>query len=331
MLRFANPLALLLLALLAAALAARLRLGRARRPRLVFPGVAHARAAGLAAGTLSSRALTALRVAALALLVLAAARPQSGSRRVEVTSEGVDIMIALDVSGSMRAEDFRPKNRLHVAKEVVGSFVDGRTSDRIGLVVFAGRAFLQCPPTLDYGVLKEVLAATEIGMMDDGTAIGSALASAVNRLRTSAAKSRVVILVTDGVNNAGNIDPQTAARLAASMRVKVYTVGVGKPNGTAPFPVDDPVFGRRMVQMEARLDEAMLRAIAEGTGGAYFRAADPATLRAIFDRIGELEKTKIETVEFVDYQERAAWFLVPAALLLSVEAALAATRLLTAP
>jgi Ca-activated chloride channel family protein len=331
MLRFANPLALALALAVAAALVARARLARDRRPRLVFPGVATALGAGLSPGLLGPRLLSALRVVALALLVLAAARPQAGSRRVEVSSEGVDIVIALDVSGSMRAEDFRPKNRLHVAKEVVAAFIDGRTSDRIGLVVFAGRAFLQCPPTLDYGVLKETLDAVDFGMMEDGTAIGSALASAVNRLRASNAKSRVIILVTDGVSNAGNIDPLTAARLAAAMKARVYTVGVGRPGARAPFPVDDPVFGRRTVQLEAELDEKTLRTIAETTDGAYFRATDPAALRAIFEKIGELEKTKIESVEFVDYEERAAWFLVPAVALLSLEAGLAATRFLTVP
>ncbi len=331
MLRFANPLAFLLLLAIVAGLVVRSRLAGGRRPRLAFPGVPMARVAGLAAGEISRRVLPAMRVAALALLVFAAARPQAGSRRVEVSAEGIDIMIALDVSGSMRAEDFRPKNRLHVAKEVVRSFIAGRTSDRIGLVVFAGRAFLQCPLTLDYGILSDLLSSVEIGMMEDGTAIGSALASAVNRLRSSSAKSRVVILVTDGVSNAGNIDPLTAARLAAAMKIKVYTVGVGRPGGRAPFPVDDPVFGRRTVQMDAEIDEKTLREIAATTGGAYFPATDPAALEAIFEKIGELEKTKIESVEFVDYEERAGWFLVPAVALLSLEAGLAATRFLPVP
>lgn len=331
MLRFANPIAFSLAALLVAVLWLRSRLARGRRPRLTFPALAVARGAGLAAGRLPARALSALRVAALALLVVAAARPQGGHRRVEVSSEGVDIMIGLDVSGSMRAEDFRPRNRLHVAKEVVRSFVEGRASDRIGLVVFAAQSFLQCPLTLDYGVLEDVLKGVDIGMLEDGTAIGSALASAVNRLRTSEAKSRVVILVTDGVNNAGNIDPLTAARLAAAMKVKVYAVGVGRPGARVPYPVDDPLFGRRVVPMEAPLDEKTLKEIASTTGGAYFRASDPEALREIFQRIGELEKTKIESVEYVDYEERAAWFLVPALFLLLLEAGLASTRLLAVP
>jgi Ca-activated chloride channel family protein len=331
MLRFANPLAFALLAVLVAGLLLRRRLSEGRRPRLLFTGTRLLRDAGLAASRVPVRLLAVLRVAALALLVVAAARPQAGHRRVEVSSEGIDVMIALDVSGSMRAEDFRPKNRLHVAKEVVASFIDGRTSDRIGLVVFAGRAFVQCPLTLDYGVLKEQLGAVSLGMLEDGTAIGSALASAVNRLRASQAKSRVVILVTDGVNNAGNIDPVTAARLAAAMKVKVHTVGVGRPGGEAVFPIDDPVFGKRMVRLEAQLDEKMLTAIADSTGGEYFRASDPATLREIFDRIGEMEKTRIESVEFVDYEERAGWFLIPAVGLLAMEVGLAATRFLAVP
>lgn len=331
MLRFANPLALFLLLLIVAGLLARARFAGARRPRLLFSGTRLLRDAGLAVGLLPARLLTTLRVVALGLVVIAAARPQAGHRRVEVTSEGIDIMIALDASGSMRAEDFRPKNRLHVAKEVVSEFIDGRTSDRIGLVIFAGRSFVQCPLTLDYGILKDLLAAVKIGTLEDGTAIGTAIASAVNRLRASEAKSRVIILVTDGVNNAGNIDPVTAARLAAAMRIKIYAVGIGRPGGDAPFPIDDPVFGRRMVRMEAELDEKMLTNIAEATDGAYFRASNPAALREIFTRIGDLEKSKIESVEFVDYEERAGWFLLPAVGLLALETGLAATRFLTVP
>ncbi|MFN0150702.1 MAG: VWA domain-containing protein [bacterium] len=331
MLRFANPAAFALLALIVAIIILRLRMERGRRPRLTFPGVALLRSAGLLVGRLESRVLLALRLAAILLLVVAAARPQAGSRRVEVNSEGIDIMIALDVSGSMRAEDFRPKNRLHVAKDVVRSFVEGRSSDRIGIVVFAANAFVQCPLTTDYGVLKDVIASVDFGMLEDGTAIGSALASAVNRLRASQAKSRVVILVTDGVNNAGNIDPATAAQLAAAMKIKVYVVGVGRPGAKTPFPVDDPLFGRRTVQIEAQLDEPTLRSIADATNGRYFLATDPTALRAIFDEIGELEKTKIESVEFVDYEEKAGLFLVPAAALLVLEGALAATRFLAVP
>lgn len=331
MLRFANPIAFALVLFGAAMLLLHWRTQRGRRPRFAFPGVSLLRSAGLRVGRFESRVLLALRVAALALLVIAAARPQAGSRRVEVSSEGVDIMIALDVSGSMRAEDFRPKNRLHVAKEVVRSFVEGRSSDRIGLVVFAASAFVQCPLTTDYGVLKDVITAVDFGMLEDGTAIGSALASAVNRLRGSKAKSRVVILVTDGVNNAGNIDPATAAQLAAAMGIKVYVVGVGRPGAKTPFPVDDPLFGRRTVQLEAQLDEPTLREIAATTKGRYFLATDPTALRAIFEEIGELEKTKIESVEFVDYEEKAGLFLLPALGLLVLEGALAATRFRVVP
>ncbi len=331
MLRFANPAAFALLALTLVVIFLRLRGDRGRRPRLTFPGVGLLRSAGLLVGRLESRVLLALRVAAIALLVVAAARPQAGSRRVEINSEGIDIMIALDVSGSMRAEDFRPKNRLHVAKDVVRAFVEGRSSDRIGLVVFAANAFVQCPLTTDYGVLKDVITGVDFGMLEDGTAIGSALASAVNRLRGSKAKSRVVILVTDGVNNAGNIDPATAAQLAAAMKIKVYVVGVGRPGAKTPFPIDDPLFGRRTVQIDAQLDEPTLRSIADVTKGRYFLATDPSALRAIFEEIGELEKTKIESVEFVDYEEKAGLFLVPAAALLVLEGALAATRFLAVP
>lgn len=329
--RFANPLAFILVAIVIAAILVKQLADRGRRPRFAFPEVRLLREAGLVVGAFQSRLLLALRLVTLALLVVAAARPQAGHHRVEVSSEGVDIMIALDISGSMRAEDFKPKNRLNVAKEVVSSFIDGRTSDRIGLVVFAANTFVQCPLTTDYGVLKDIVAEVDFGMLEDGTAIGSALASAVNRLRTSKAKSRVVILVTDGVNNAGNIDPATAAQLARAMQVKVYAVAVGRPGMKAPFPVNDPFFGRRIVNLDAPIDEKTLQEIAKQTGGRYFLATDPQALHAIFDEIGEMEKTKIQTAEFVDYEERFSWFLMPAVGLLLLEGGLAATRFLLVP
>jgi Ca-activated chloride channel family protein len=331
MLRFANPLAFLLLLVVVAIVIVARRLAARRRPRIVFPEARLLEEAGLARGRRFRLVPMALRVAALVLLVASVARPQSGHRRVEVTSEGVDIVIALDISGSMRAEDFKPQNRLHVAKEVIRSFIDGRQSDRIGLVIFAATSFVQCPLTLDYGVLRDLVTSIDFGMLEDGTAIGSALASAVNRLRESKAKSRVVILVTDGVNNAGNIDPETASQLARAMGVKVYTIGVGRPGGRVPFPVEDPFFGTRRVMMEAQLDEPLLKKMAETTGGAYYRAMEPNALRSVFDRISELEKTKIESTEFVDYEERVAWFLIPAMALLCIEAGLAATRYLAIP
>lgn len=253
---------------------------------------------------------------AYALAVVALARPQSGTREVDVRSEGIDIILAIDGSGSMKAEDFKPNNRLYVAKQVASQFVDGRKGDRIGIVVFAGEAFTQCPLTLDYGVLKELIDSIDF-VQPDGTAIGMAIANAVNRLRKSEAKSKVVILLTDGINNSGAIDPLTAAEAAAALHVKVYTIGVGV-EGEAPYPVDDPVFGRRYVRMPSEVDDASLTEIAKRTGGLYFRATSSDALREIYARIDRLEKTKVETHEYVDYSDLGPALAVWAAGLLGL-------------
>jgi Ca-activated chloride channel family protein len=262
-----------------------------------------------------------LRLIVLALVILGLARPQSGRREMEVKSEGIDIVIALDISGSMKAEDFRPDNRLHVAKDVAQEFVRGRRGDRIGLIVFASTSFTQCPLTLDRDVVLSLLEKVDFGAIDDGTAIGTAIANGVNRLRRSDAKSKVMILLTDGRNNAGKIDPLTAAALAETESVKVYTIGVGT-EGDAPYPVDDPVFGRRYVRIPASVDEDTLRKIAAATGGAYFRATTPEMLASVFEQIDKLEKTEIKTSEWVEYRELEAGFALPAFLLLVVEVVL---------
>ncbi len=243
-----------------------------------------------------------LRTLALAALFIALARPQAGTESREVSSEGIDIMLALDVSGSMKAEDFKPRNRLYVAKEEIKKFVEKRVSDRIGLVVFSKSSFTQCPLTLDYGVLLNFLDQVKFGMIEDGTAIGMAIANCVNRLRSSPAKSKVIILLTDGINNAGEIDPLTAASVAKTMGVKIYTIGVGKP-GNAMYPVDDPIFGKRYVYMPNEIDEETLRKIAEKTGGKYFRARSEQELENIYSDIDKLEKTKIKVNEYVQYKE----------------------------
>ncbi|MCK4546867.1 MAG: VWA domain-containing protein [Candidatus Eisenbacteria sp.] len=259
-----------------------------------------------------------LRLVVLALLVMGLARPQSGRREMEITSEGIDIILALDISGSMKAEDFKPQNRLHVAKGVAEDFVRGRRGDRIGLVVFASTSFTQCPLTLDYDVVLSQLNHVDFGAIDDGTAIGTAIANGVNRLRRSDTMSKVMILLTDGRNNAGKIDPLTAAALAEAESVKVYTIGVGTEKD-APFPVDDPVFGRRYVRIPASVDDKTLREIADKTGGEYFRATTPEMLETVFEKIDELEKTEIQTTEYVDYEELQARFALPAVLLLVFE------------
>ena len=258
--------------------------------------------------------LTALRILAMALIVIAVARPQTGQAREIIKGEGVDIALALDISGSMASLDFEPQNRLEAAKDVIADFVQGRPYDAIGLVVFASDAFSQSPPTTDHNVLIRLLdrskLATDLGI-DDGTAIGMGLANASNMLKDSDAKSKVVILLTDGVNNAGQIDPLTAAEAAEVLGIKVYTIGMGRP-GQVPVPMVD-AFGRQQITyQESQLDEATLQEIATVTGGRYFRAEDTSGLKEIYDEIDSLEKSQIEVERFTRYQELMGWLLLPA-------------------
>lgn len=307
---------------------------RSRRRRVMAvaaPWPELPRRSGSRSWRVRARALLPLtRFLVLLLLVVALARPRSGEREVEITSEGLDIVIALDISGSMKAEDFQPRNRLHVAKETARDFIAGRKADRIGLVVFASNSFTQCPLTTDQDVLQNLLAEIDFGDVKDGTAIGMGIANAVNRLKDVPGKSRVVILLTDGQNNAGSIDPITAAELAHSMRVKVYTVGVGT-RGEAPYPVNDPVFGERTVMVPVDIDEETLQRVAEITGGEYFRATDTQSLVEIYRRIDGLEKTKVETREWIHYSEFGSYLAIPALLLLLVEAVLGGTVLRRLP
>jgi Ca-activated chloride channel family protein len=277
------------------------------------------------------RGLPWLRGLILVLLVITAARPQSGESLESVSTLGVDIVVALDVSGSMRAEDFTPDNRLAVARATVGSFIEGRPSDRLGLVVFAAMATTRCPLTQDHEMLQTFLDQVEFAPPDqDGTAIGLGLATAVNRLRDSSAKSKVVVLVTDGVNNAGQVGPQAAADAARALEVKVYTVGVGS-EGRVPIPVDLGPMGRRTVMQEVELDEELLQEIADTTGGQYFRATDPEGLARVFETIDELEKTEIESQVRVLYSELFSLTLLPALVLLMLERLLISTRLRRLP
>jgi len=325
--RFAYPLAFLGLLLVPLLAWAALR----RRNRSVgYSSVDLLLRAGLEASAWKRYGRLALRLLVLSLLVVAAARPQTGRSVYKTHAEGVDIMLVLDASGSMQAQDFKPKNRLHVAKEVVKEFVAKRQHDRIGLVAFAAQAVTQCPLTLDYPMLEKLIDEVDIGMLDDGTAIGVALATAANRLKGSEAKSRVVILLTDGQNNAGAVDPPTSARVAASLGIKVYTVGVGT-RGQAPMPVDDPVFGRRLVNVQVDLDEETLQSIASITGGRYFRATDREELLEIYDTIDAMEKTRIESETYVSYTERFTWLVLPALGLLVLELALGQTVLRELP
>ena len=266
-----------------------------------------------------------LRVLALTVLIVAAARPQAGTVMHEVSSEGIDIMLILDISGSMMAEDFQPDNRLGIAKQVIKDFISGRANDRIGLVVFSSQAFTQCPLTLDYGVLINFLDQVNFGLLEDGTAIGLAEATAVNRLRDSKAKSKVMILLTDGVNNTGFPDPIPAAEIAKTLGIKIYTVGVGKP-GKAPYPVQDPIFGKRYQYMENQIDEDMLKRIANMTGGLYFRAKTPEMLAEIYRQISALEKTEIKSQQYTRYRELFTYLALLGLGLVMIEQLLAHTR-----
>lgn len=276
-------------------------------------------------------------MAALALVAaaVALARPQHGELKEDVTTRGVDIVVALDVSGSMAAEDFQPRNRIAVAKEVVAEFVKRRKNDRIGLVIFAGKSLTKSPPTTDTAVLLRQLEDVRLETLPDGTAIGSGLATSLTRLRRSQAKSKVIVLVTDGANNAGEIDPATATDLARAMEVRVYTIGVGK-GGEVPMPVrvQDPFSGqvvKRTVMTEVQIDEDLLKKIAERTGGEFFRATDSTSLRNIFDRIDALEKSDIKLSAYRRYRESFFPVLVAAAALLACAGALWAAGLRVAP
>lgn len=255
-----------------------------------------------------------LRTLALVLGILALARPRERNVTRETFAEGVDIMMVLDTSTSMRAEDFRP-NRFEAARQVGAEFIRGRRSDRIGLIVFAAKAFTQAPLTLDYDFLQAMMDEVEVGVIEDGTAIGTALAMAVNRLKDTEAESKVVILLTDGQNNRGELSPETAAEVAKTLDVRVYAIGVGA-YGEAPFVIDHPFAGRQRRMVPVEIDEAMLRQVAETTGGRYFRATNNQALRDIYAEIGELEKTRIEERIYTDYEERFADFLLPAFVLL---------------
>ncbi|HEX9933574.1 MAG TPA: VWA domain-containing protein, partial [bacterium] len=242
----------------------------------------------------------------------------------EVLTEGVDIVLAMDLSTTMLAEDIRP-NRVEAIRAVAKQFIQGRKNDRIGLVVFAGEAYTQCPLTLDYGILLGFMDQIHVGMIEDGTAIGMGLATAVNRLRSSEAKSKVIVLLTDGQNNRGEIDPITAAQAAQAFGIRVYAVGAGT-RGTALYPVEDPYFGRRYVPMPVNIDEDVLKRISDMTGGKYFRATDRRSLEAIYLEIDRMEKTEIKVKEYTRYSELFPFFAGAALVLLLIETGLANTR-----
>ena len=330
--RLASPWLLALLALVPLLLP-RWRRG-ARQAAVRYPTLAVLRAVAPGGAGRRRMVLGALRALALGLLVLALARPQMGAAETKLHREGVDVVLAVDLSGSMLAEDFTLGNqrasRVDVVKSVVKDFVAARPEDRIGLVLFAARPYTQCPLTLDHGWLLQNLERAHVGMIEDGTAIGSALATAANRLRASTAKSKFVVLLTDGENNAGRVTPETAAEAAATLGVKVYTVGAGT-RGMAPYPAED-MFGNKVYRpMEVDIDEKTLTRIAEKTHGRYFRATDTKTLREIYAEIDRSEKTAFEAPQYLDYRELYPWLAWPVLGLLLAEVGLAETVLRKLP
>jgi len=325
-----DPWALLLLAGIPLLLRGR----RQTTPTVAYPVLEALRAVGPGRRARWHWVLPALYAAALVLLVVALARPQLGKSASRISAEGIDIMLAVDLSGSMLAEDFqldgKRANRLDALKAVVREFAGNRPNDRIGLVLFAARPYTQSPLTLDHGWLLSNLDRARIGMIEDGTAVGSALATAVARLEGSAAKSKIVILLTDGQSNAGKVPALTAAESAKALGYRVYTIGAGT-RGAAPYPQTDP-FGRKVyVNVPVDVDEDTLRRIAEITGGRFFRATDTESLRLIYQEIDQLERTEQEGLQYLDYHELYVWLALAALLLLGAEAVLAQTWLRTLP
>ena len=322
--RFASPEAFLLLPLVAALWWTNLRRGRMRQPAVGYSDIALVRIPGAVRPPWEAHLPLALTALCLGLLVVVLARPQMGLSTQNVTSNGIDMMICLDTSGSMNAQDLVP-TRVAAARKVSQEFVRSRPDDRLGLVVFSAVAFTQCPLTTDHNALQTLLDGVKIGMTrTDGTAIGSAIATCINRLKDVPGKSRVIILLTDGSNNSGEIDPITAAKMAAKYGIKIYTIGMGTA-GPAPITVNDPLLGERTVMVQGDLDEASLQKIADLTGGRFYRATDTDALASVYGEINRLEKREAPKAQVVDYRELYPWFLMPALALLGLNALLERT------
>lgn len=310
-----------------------LRWQRSNAPAIRIGEIQHVREIPRSLSIRLLPSLKILRFVVISLLIIALARPQLSQSQERRFTEGIDIILALDISESMRAEDAKDANRLETAKSVIRDFLRHRESDRIGLVVFSGESYTLCPLTLDYTVLIELLDGVEValgGQLKDGTAIGDAIATTTHRLRVSETKNRIVILLTDGENNSGSIDPGTAASLAQSLEIKVYTIGMGKEGG-ALIPYEDTTFGKRYREVKTYLDEGTLKLIANVTGGRYFRATDVQSLRHVYTEIDQLEKTEFKVVDYTEEKEIAVYFLIPAALLFGLEVLLRNTVLRKIP
>lgn len=303
---FAEPLFLYLLIAIPAMIAFYILKQQTVTASLRMPGLQSFAHAGITFRHYLRHILFALRTIAITLLIIVLARPQKTDKFQDVSTEGIDIVLAQDISGSMLARDFKP-DRLDASKNIVTEFISGRPYDRIGLVVFSGESFTQCPLTTDHAVLINLLREIQSGMIEDGTAIGMGLATAVNRIKDSKAKSKVIILLTDGVNNRGEIAPATAAGIAKTFGIRVYTIGVGT-QGMAPYPVQTP-YGIQYQDMPVEIDEAILREISQNTGGKYFRATDNDKLLQVYKEIDKLEKSKIDVRQFTRKEEK---FLFPA-------------------
>ncbi len=323
--RFATPIAFVLLAVVPLLILWLIRYRRKRTSDIVYSDLRLIKASRPGGRIWAEFISPGVRLLGLALLIVALARPQTGNVNTETTTEGIDIILTLDISGSMKAEDFKPQNRLYVSKEVIKDFIRSRANDRIGLVVFARESFTQCPLTLDYNILLNFLDQVTFDMVEDGTAIGMAIANSCNRLKDSHAKSKVIILLTDGVNNAGEINPVTAAEIAKTLGIRIYAIGAGKP-GPAPYPVDDPVFGRRYVNVENEIDEESLRQIAQLTDGKFYRAKDVDGLKKTYDEISSLETTKIETKQYLQFKELYMYLLTLGFGLILIEVVISQTR-----
>jgi Ca-activated chloride channel homolog len=298
---------------------------RGQRPAAVTFSRVATLAAGPRLGLTLTRFLFFLRNLGLAACIVALARPRTGARAEMITSEGINIVLCVDLSSSMLALDFQPQNRLEVAKETMKRFVAARQSDRIGVVAFAGEALTQVPLTLDYPVVQAAITNLQAGELDDGTAIGTAIATAANRLRVAPGRSRVMVLLTDGDNNRGSIDPRTAAQAAAAFRIKVYTIGIGT-DGMAPVPVGRGLFGLRYENRPVHIDYDLLSDIAKMTNGRFFRARDADALQRIYEQIDQLERVPVRTQSFVHYSELFRWPLGLGLIALLVELSLVAWK-----
>lgn len=287
-----------------------------RNPELSFSGISVFEGMPKSPKTWLVHSLFVLRLIILSLIIIALARPQSVSSIQNINIEGIDIVMALDVSSSMLARDLKP-DRLEASKQVAKEFISRRPNDRVALVIFSGEAFTQVPLTTDHQMIYTLFREIESGMIEDGTAIGDGLATSVSRLKDSDAISKVIILLTDGVNNSGSLDPRSAAELAKMFGIRVYTIGVGT-QGFAPYPVQTP-YGIQMQQMEVQIDEELLQQIASTTGGQYFRAEDNEKLREVYDEIDQLEKSKIDVQEFKKKHEKFLPFAMAALLLFTLE------------